>query len=333
VSEKKRKKFNYKVARFRSDGKRSLQISLQNALGKLLPARDRLQEFQFGGEKQYRLINEFSDQGKLLCGVMMSYTAGLHQNVVTLDALAHSFKLDQIAPMLDDPELQSEFVEGLLYFGIYKNHIIFVGSPHLHSKQLEDHLNWFLRDRTKVLPKGEGVLVADPVKPDYSDRLFKGLKELRLKAPLEFRETTSQVDQEQEAVSRTRFRPSGGQWDAIVGFVRGIGGELPDINFPGGLVPENLEVSLIVRSKGRRKSKANQVTPVLDPVANGLRHIEDAPLELLFLDGTAIRGSDFKVSQNFTVQSVNGVPLTGEVYKAMRYWLEQLIAKGEIEPE
>ena len=327
MSEIKRKSFHYKKAKFTKDGKLTLEDCLRQAVAKQRIVLSRQQEVLVDGETGYRLINEVSKVGGLLCGVMMSYTEGTHQNIVNLDAKATQLNLNQVAPTSENPDERAEFVEGLLYFGILKNHIIVIGSAHLRAKRFESHLNWLLGKKTGVIPTIERVLIADPIKPDYSQRKYKGLKSIKMSSHMNFEEPQS------EDLSSQKLEPTGLIWEAVTDFMRGIGAETPEVNFSGGLNPEDLEIDLRVKWKNRRRNRANLLTPVLDPIANAFRHIDDAPIELEFNDGTTIKGGDFKVTQQIGVQCPNGIPNSSDVFAKMSGWLHELLAKGDIDPE
>jgi hypothetical protein len=272
LSEIRRKTFHYKVAKFKNDGQLSLQAKLKDALGRLPKAMMRQQETMIDGEKGFRLVNQVKDMGLLYCGVLMSYKEGTHQNRIRLDLDADELSVDEVAPSPEDATERHEFVEGLLYFGVYKNHIIFVGSAHLSSYRFEKYLNWLLTKRTKVLARAEELYVADAVKPDYSIRPFSKLKEMKLKTYIATEEQERGQEQTDSAsanvvvANQQITRPVGREWEAVKSFLESYGVQMPEVNFQGNLEEHDLELNFSLVMRGRRKGLANLRTPVIDTV-------------------------------------------------------------------
>lgn len=323
------KTLHYKRAKFEHDGKQNLEGLLVRAMASKGRASERLQETAAGGEKNYRLINRLEAAPSLTTGVMMSFTEGVHQHVVTVSDEAEQFDLTQLAPELEDPDLRSEFVQGLLFFGVKRNHLILMTSPHLRADGFEKHLRWLLKEHTSVMPKIETLYVADPT-PEFEDRSFTGVKSFTISSSLAFEEEELAGRSTEKLITVDKDHRS---WQALTAFFDGFGADEPDVNFQGGMPPEDLEVQLLIRAKGRRRDLSRVPTPVLDPIANAFRHVDDAPIVVEFLNGSKLKGSGFKVRQPWRIECQDGVPVTQDVFNSMREWFEGLVQKGDIEAE
>ncbi len=73
----------------------------------------------------------------------------------------------------NNPEEASEFVEGTLFFGVWKNHVVLHQSSACRADQFQQHANWLLRkvleeatdDQGKPVPMPT-ISLADPLPPD-----------------------------------------------------------------------------------------------------------------------------------------------------------------------
>ena len=321
----KQKSFGYKVARWSVDGTRNLQRALVQAFALRQRARDR--EWRPAGDADtVRLINNHRDYGANLCGVMFSFTRGQNQNIVGLDANAVEYPVEQLAPPLDDARRRTEFIEGLLYFCIHNNHIVLAGSQAIRSEQFEDYINWLLAQSAQILPAGEILTVADPLRPDYSQRTMEKVKSIVIRGHPEIGVAPAPSGARRQTL---RFRPKGRILDAINLILREYGARVPNITFSRPVAPEDIEVNLEVKWKRSRRS-TDGATPFIDSLCNAFRHVDNPPVDFVFRDGKKITGSSFKVSQSRGVDVHNGIPVAENVFRKMSEWLDELLSNGSV---
>lgn len=281
-----RRTFHYKVAKFKVDGKTSLQSRLKLAFKEKPKAMSRRQEIRYGGETSYRWVNHLKDVGVLTCGVLISYKEGVLPSAITLDEDAEELVLEEVVPDKTDQVKRREFLEGLLYFGVYQNYVIFMGSVHLLSQHFEEHLQWLLQKLTKTIGKDEALMIADNLSPDYRNIKYSKVKELLIKSNIQITE-----DKESQEISDRKFKPVGAWWNAITKILNdGYGLDTPDPDFKGGLRTEDLSVTLSVKLTNAR-GRANLNTPIIDPLANSFRHMDNPPIELHFMSGEVLKTS------------------------------------------
>ena len=76
-----------------------------------------------------------------------------------------------------------EFLAGAVYFGVVDNHVILVQSRGLRTLDTEKYLNWFLVQKTKVLPEDNRVALADHT-PKKKKGWFEDVRGIEIEAPV-----------------------------------------------------------------------------------------------------------------------------------------------------
>jgi len=319
-TETKKRVFICKRADFLSQETRTLQTVLEEALKACPKTGQRVQAISNEGDEVKRVLNEHRHVGAAIGGVLYRYTPGQHQVVVTPNPDASEWPVAQVLPPTSSGKQKAEFVDGLLFFLIFENHVIVSQSAALRTGQLEDYLSNFLRDTAKVTNANEMVILKDVP----SEKLRKeGLAKVR---SVSFGLALANVVKEPpEKGSRNRketiLHVLNNQRLALVeSTLKAFGIDVP----AAGLTSDDaeaVEVLIQLRVGGRRIEEANEL---LDQVGNLFANTPDRDYEVEFEDGAKMKGSELVVRTTSTVESEGGVPKTNSVWKEMARYLKEL---------
>jgi hypothetical protein len=84
----------------------------------------------------------------MLACEFISYTQGAHLGAINFASNVPHFDVDELPPPAG-----KEYLEGSVYFGVVDNHLVALQSSALRTKDLERHLNWFLRNKAGASAK------------------------------------------------------------------------------------------------------------------------------------------------------------------------------------
>ena len=100
----------------------------------------------------FHLINKSQHYESIFRAVLL-FEPGKTQATITMEDNAQAYKIDPITTASlkkrkGDKGTEKEFVESILYFGIYKNHVLIVQSAALRTKEFEQHVNNLFANNT-----------------------------------------------------------------------------------------------------------------------------------------------------------------------------------------
>lgn len=181
------KNLTYKIAQFYNvDGSRTLQSVLDAALTAKSVAISRREDVENSG--LLRLINFNGHYDVLSVGELLQYTTGDRQPFANIADDATVLQLDT----MDLPDGQ-EFVQGILYYAIFQNHVVVAQSMQLRAQQFEAYLNWLLREAGE-LQEGQGIVLADqPPTQGGGEAVIEDTSTVELAAPVSFEYPQGQV--------------------------------------------------------------------------------------------------------------------------------------------
>lgn len=325
--DKKAKDIHYKQAGL-VGASGTLQHALEEAVKHLPMSNDRLELLGVNANERRVLLHP-RHHDAMLCLTMSSYVQGTQQPIVGIAPKHKDWPIHQVNP----PQLagadKTEFLDGYLYFGVWKNHVVFLPTRSCGSEQLEDHLNWLLRKCPHWPEKGL-VSLNDRSPSEYRDKKFKHVQALKLDVPLNGQPTQQPIDGGRQATgSKTVQIPTvKATLEGIRNFVMQLGGKLPeDLLIEDTFDPNDMHVKLEVtcRKKGLERSG-----PLLDVLANSLRHIHTDLVRFKFEDGTELKGSDLKTQKQVRLECSGNMPVPTQVDKAMHIYLRELVDSGTI---
>lgn len=311
----------YRRAKFLTHETRNLQQVIEAALKSCPKTGQRvLGATTSDGDNIKRVLNEHRKIGNTLGGVLYRYTPGQHQVVVAANSSAAEWPVEQVLPPTLSGSQKAEFVEGLLYFLVFENHIIVSQSAAFRIGQLEDYLSRFLRDLAKVTNENEMVLFMDVPSESIRQKGLSHVRAVRFDVPMSQSVPVPQspsVKQRKEVFSKvlnTRKFP------VMEQILMAFGMELPT----AGLThedAEDVEMRVELRVGGRQPEDANAL---LDQVGNLFAGLEDRDYEVELKDGAKLKGSDLVVKKTASVEAIGGVPSTSSVWKEMARYLKEL---------
>lgn len=117
--------------------------------------------------------------GQLLGCEFICYTKGANSGAISFAENVNHFAVEALPPPVG-----KELLEGSVYFGVVDNHVVVLQSAALRTKDLERHLNWFLRNKANVLGENNQVTLEDNIPPEIVD--MNDVQGLVLKAPVHF---------------------------------------------------------------------------------------------------------------------------------------------------
>lgn len=304
-------------------GRPSLQAKLAESLHRLKKVGKRKEVL--GEDSRYvRTIIYHRSYANMVFGILASYERGTHQLTVADDDEAEMLSVAQVAPPKTDDDKRQEFLEGVCYFGIFKNIIVVVPSRALGTKPLEQHLNWILA-QSGQLEMDNRIGLSDEITQATRERILaKHVKEVEIGAPLiDFDKSAIQTTGSTKTTTGFEFCGFG------IDLLRQLLGDKVDKMRLADAVDGNIEVTLKVRYKQATTTKAHKL---LDNIALAVRHLDEDEVKLKLVGGGDIKGSELKLSTPVSVQALDGIPNPDELFEKMREWLIQQIENKIIEP-
>lgn len=321
--DKKPKDLHYKTATLAS-AKGTLQKWLEEVLNiKHLP-EERHEKLGLNGDEGRVLLDPRHHQA-VLCLTMSTYVQGTLQPIMGMTPGAPNWPIRQVEPPKLPGSKETEFLDGYLFLGVWKNHVVFLPTRSLGSQELEDHLAWLLRHHPHW-PENSVVQLNDLSPQEYRQKKFKHVQVFKMESPLEAKQTEKKAT---TAHTRTiQFQPAGATWEGLKSFIGQLGGALPEDDLHlESFDPKDIHVKVEVTC---RKKALERSGPVLDMLANSLRHVTTDVVRMKFDDGTELKGSELKTRHPIRVECSGNMPVPTQVDRAIHDYLQELIQKGTI---
>lgn len=307
--------------------KKSTQRAVADALHVLSKIGSR-KETQGENGDYVRAVIYHRAYADMLFGIFASYEKGTQQLVVAEDDSAEMLSVEQVAPPASgDKTKRNEFLEGICYFGLYKNHVLVVQSSALRVKQLEAHLNWLLL-KGQSISTNDSLVLGDQISKATRAKIRKAhVKEVEFGTPLLNVTEITDVEETKRSGVRTSVVEYAGLGIDILRQAIGADklGDLPLADAIDG----NLEVTIRVRYKRKTTERAHKL---LDSIAIAARHMDEDDVKLTLVDGGSIQGNELKLSHLVRVEARDGVPNPDALFAEMRSWLLKQLTDGLIEP-
>lgn len=301
-----------------------LQSKLSEALAKLKKVGER-KEASGENSRYIRAVIYHREYAGMLFGILASYERGTSQLTVVDDDDVEMLTLDQVAPPKSKDNKRQEFLEGVCYFGVYKNHFVIVTSRPLGTKPTEQHINWLLETADVLDKEANRVGLSDHISQVTKQKIESAhVKQVEIGTPLIDPQSTQEVKSADG--KRVVSFEYGGLGVDILSKV--FGNNFGKIRLADA-IDGNIEITLKVRYKKKTTEKAHKV---LDDIALQLRHIDEDDVKVNLVGGATIKGKELKLSSPLSVEARDGVPNQDEMFKKMRDWLMSQIENQIIEP-
>jgi hypothetical protein len=322
--DKKTKELHYKSSKL-TGAKGTLQKWLEEVVTKHVPLPEKRLERLGLNSDEGRVFLDPRHHQAVLCLTMSTYVQGTLQPIMGMAPKAASWPIRQVhPPKLPDTE-QTEFLDGYLFLGVWKNHVVFMPTRSLGSEELEDHLLWLLRHHPHW-PEKAVVHLNDRSPEEYRQRKFKHVQVFKMESPLEAKPVKQKAT---TAKTQTiHFQPAGATWEGLKSFISQLGGTLPEDSLQlDSFDPNDIHVKVEVTC---RKKALERSGPVLDMLANSLRHVTTDVVRMKFDDGTELKGSELKTRHPVRVECAGNMPVPTQVDRAIHDYLHELANKGTI---
>lgn len=324
-----RKTIWYKRVTLGTVQSKDLQTVLGTALGRLQTTGERLRRPAGSESASFELINGHGKRYGMLCGHFISFEQGHRQPLLSGLDTAHSFDLDAMAPPKGKADERREFLEGVAYFGILKNHLILCQSKAASSKEFEKYLNWILWEATNVLAKPTAVVLSDQPSRRLMEKLDKNpVKSVSFGTPLEFESISIPA-------TRTRFNevkvsPKGLGADVLQALFSGS--IFDNASFSKAVEEDNIEVEVTVRFKHKQQISSSG-EKLLRAVAKAARHMDGNDVQIELHKAGTIKGNELRVHTPIeTTLSDSGLIREDDLNQKMAQWLQDLLDSKMIDP-
>jgi hypothetical protein len=311
------KKLIYKQVDGFSNGE-NLQDALHEALVRYaLPAK-RVEPLGADGS-QVRFINVHRKHQNLIVGIFHRLTKGAGQYVISMPDSGQDWPVQLVTADKSDSneKTQREFVEGTLFFALWKNHLVMHQSNACRAEQIQSYFSWLL---SREQPKQYLVGFSDPLPPDLRKKSRQPVTSIKFGSSFT---TVSAAPVGTAKKARVRFKPVGEVWDGLVSILRAVKADIPEIDLDDALAEQDIRVDLELScSKKKSQSTAGEVLGVL---GRSLSHSDADAFEVSLADGTKIRAEQMKVETDVRVECVQKQPVPEELFKSMVEWMQQLV--------
>lgn len=318
--ETKPKRLHYRKAVFLGGKAQNLQNLLIAALNKLAQVQLRRQPTS-PGSSEYRLINDHTVQVAMIFGDFFTYEAGVNKLQVAVDPTAPALDVQKVAPKQTHPHKRSEFLDNLLFFACFNNHVVLMQSHAWQGKTFENYLNWLL-NQAGLLAAGNRIELSDVPPPSIRNRAVSSdIKAISFRAPVveigdgdELSDAVSGISQ-----SIVAERKMGAE------LIRTILGndEFEKLHLDkaaGGNLRVNMKITF-------DRSTTHGGQRALNGIARALRHtdLEDDDVRLDIPGVGSVKGSELKLTHIVNVQTNDGIVQPDQMFPLMAQWVHDLV--------
>lgn len=332
----------YREASFLNKSSHTLQELVEAAIKKLPLATQRfrlLNETAINEREpsERELINSHMNRYSMFFGNLIRYEDGANKHTVTLDTNAGELNVEQLAPPKTKDGKRREFLDSIMYFAIYKNHLVVLQTAALKTKDLERHLEWLLRS-TELIGNEQGISLVQQLTDDAKKRIEKApVKSLKIGTPLagnsEAQETRSDVKLIPNSPMAERITTETKRvkiTDAIpsLKILEYLGLDFSTLKekFEEGTNQNtNIEVTVEISYKNKAKGQSQEL---MNSITKALRNsdLEDYVVE--FKDSGQLKGGELILTAKLSIRYVDGLVDAEDFYLKVRDWLAQKIKEG-----
>lgn len=332
--ESKRRTINYKLVKI-SDHLLTLQEMLEKTL------LDKSSQFHLAtnrrenlteNDKSFRFINRFVNyEPEMLMCQLVQFEEGRSQMTIVINDEDEMFEVNPISAQTlntiqkNTDKTTTEFLESMLYFGVMGNHLVMMGSQALKSKELERHLNWYLKTLTNEI-SDKAVILSDKPTINALKQLERSpAKSVEIGSDIVYEQKLENYETDVSEAKSVRWTPLG--LGASVLECLKDNGYIPNLEFNETLDDANLQVSIEFKYNYKTTKSGQRV---LDTLSTSLRHMDKEDVKIHLKGGGKIHGDDLKLSHQISVIFFEGKVDESSLYYQMKEWLYQKISTNEV---
>ncbi|SAI93460.1 MULTISPECIES: hypothetical protein [Enterobacter cloacae complex] len=335
--EVKNKKIIYKDVTI-TGATKTLQDMLSDIMKKHPKADVRKELVNPDEENLFRLINKSEVFNGVLFCQLVAFEPGHSQRYIQLKNDAESYEIRSVTSVelskLTDEQadiVQSEqekiireFIDSILYFGVFGNSIVVMQSRALTTRELEIHLKWLLGTLTNNIPPECILKVSDKPKEEIIEQVLKRpVKSVSIGAPV------SAVNDMSNGSQAPSWVPTGTASDMLkVMLAERWENFIKSSNLVDCLDDANLEVTLKITYKRKTSDSGERM---LRNLVDATRHYPDEDVTVEMVGGTKLTGKDIRLWNTVKLTTYNSLIDEHELYSQMHEWLLTLVNAGQIE--
>jgi hypothetical protein len=305
----------YKECKFQLSDKRTLQELMSAGFRRRHAAVGRFFPISASGET-FHFVNLHLTHRGALCGNFFSYTAGQNQPFMKLDKKADHLDVNQLAPPVRDGE-RTEFLEGVLFFGVFGNAVILMQSNLLKADQFSRYLRWLIRDTCRLVPEEENFSLDDPLPLNLKRRRVKSVRRINITQPIQFH--TRPIS---GSSNFTLITDDSQAMDLLSAAIPGARRLLSDLHLKDYVDTSSIRARVSIEWRGKAPKDG---VPVLDDLVRELPGLDDEDdFELKLTDGTTIRRNELKKAKTFSILFEDSMPAFDVLFDRMVAWYEEL---------
>lgn len=329
-----KKQIHYRSCSFFKQNLSTLQELVERAISKRPTVLNRVFVHTTKSEEGIEVIekifiNTHAKAYNIFFGSLIKFESGANKHTVKIDDDAESCDVEQLAPPDSKDGKRREFLDSILYFSIFKNHLVVLQSAGLRTKELERHLNWFLRS-CDLIDLEQGITLEQTLTAEAKDKILNTpTKKIRVGTPLfdPIEPPTPSlipvISSDYIETKNIRMKPEGKGINILktLGLINESNeGMLSDV-----LNDNNLEVFVEVSYKYKSK-KSTQI--MINNLTTALRHSDIDDYEVEFKGTGSLKGGELILSAPLSIKYVNGLVDEQDLYYKISEWLESKIRDG-----
>lgn len=324
VRQRKQKRIIYKRAEFIGGSFVLGELLEQAFLTKNKPALRRQSIGDEGTSDIRQVVGATKKEQNMLCGSLLMYEIGKDIAFVVADDEADEYQIESQNPAVgleEGDQRTREVLQAALYFGVWDNHVVLVQSQALQSRQLENHLNWFLKECDGVMEQSVSLSLSD--EPTQEARAaLEGLQPKVVEIGTPF---ISQLSTTSNVQRVETHKITGKVKQLLSAFLSED--TLNRLQLEDALDDANLEATLQLRYK--RKSTDSGYA-MLDQIARAMRHAEPEDTKVITSSGSIITGDQLKLAGTISVDTYNGIVDNNDLFSQMHGWLASKFEEGSV---
>lgn len=331
----------YKRANFHSaiPGE-SLKTLLAKALNKhAVFGRRKLNVSDVDHPVYHALCDTRIEEKGFVFGALMTFTPGTDPLFLVDDEKASNVTIEKLkAPDTDDGK-RREVLESMMFFGVYKDHLVLMQSQALKGPQIEAYLQWFLHD-TQVLAGDNTFKLVDTPSKSVREKMAKGggVRTITLGGEVVPKSvlapkpgSLAQPEAKGSTTEHHHVTVYGSATDEDWGVLAALKklmspSQAAKIDFEQ-LTGSNIEMSVTLRYK---RETTDDGQKLMDTLGAAFRNTEEVETALQLKDGGTIKGTDLKLNGTLRLTAYDGQLSSSEVYEGIRQWLLSKVSSDEV---
>lgn len=207
-----------------------------------------------------------------------------------------------------------EYLDSFAYIGVVKNHVVILQSRAIRIKDIENYINFILKENLRVDVNNFIVLQASNLSISNEFLRRNNVKNVSLKLPLTYN--------------------GDGVDDAASELLRSLIGEhrvdeLKRNSVPDTSIKEHLTIDISIGYKYRASENEQQL---LRKITEGLIDNRDEMLTIELKGAGILKNDEIQLKDNVSIEYSKGLPVVDSVCDEMVEWLIRLLDTGVINP-